>query len=127
MDVQEQLEDVELQLEVALALLPLIGRCVRVDGDREVHQRGNRLDDAEDRRALVHEVARRWSGLLPGQRRRYPRERAAAIAKFAADYVDVIELSELDEADYRAHGFDASMETVWRKHVEGIRRRDEAA
>ncbi|WP_426510462.1 hypothetical protein ACPPVO_07120 [Dactylosporangium sp. McL0621] len=127
MDVQEQREDAELQLEVALALLPLIGRCVQIEGDRDVHQQGNRLDGVDDRRVLVQEVTRRWCGLQPGQRRRYLGDRATAIAKFAADYVDVVELSELDEADYRAHGFDASMETVWRRHVEQIRRRDAAA
>ncbi|WP_433055541.1 hypothetical protein [Dactylosporangium sp. CS-033363] len=127
MDVQEERDDTELQLEVALALLPLIGRCVRVDGDHAVDQRGNRLDDAEDRRVLVREVTRRWRHLRPSQLRRYPEDRATAIARFAADYVDVVELSGLDEEDYSAYGYDAMLEVVWRKHVEEIRRRDEAA
>ena len=123
----EEHEDAELQLEVALALLPLIGRCVRVEGGTAVHLRGNRLDETRDRRVLVREVARRWGTLKPQQRRRYPEDRALAIVEFAAEYVDDVELSTPDEGDYRGVDYDASLEGVWREHVEEIRRRNDAA
>ncbi|MEV8513459.1 hypothetical protein [Dactylosporangium sp. NPDC051484] len=127
MAVQDEREDTELQLEVALALLPLIGRCVRLEDGRAVRHQGNRLDDAQDRRALVREVARRWSTLKPNQRRRYPGDRGLAIVEFTAEYVDDVEHATADEGDYRGADYDASLEVVWRQHVEAIRQRDEAA
>jgi hypothetical protein len=127
MTVQEHHEDVELQLEVALALLPLIGRSLEMEGDQEVHHQGNRLDGTPERRVLVREVARRWRALDPEQRRRYPQDRAEAIVEFAGDYVEEVEQSTPDESDYQGLDYDASMALLWRQHVEEIRRRDEAA
>jgi hypothetical protein len=127
MDVQEQHEDAALQLEVALALLPLIGRCLAMEGDREVLHQGNRLDGTPERRVLVREVARRWCALEPDQRRRYPQDRAQAIVEFVGDYVEEVEQTPPDEDDYRGLDYDASMALLWRQHVDGIRLRGEAA
>ncbi|WP_344616673.1 hypothetical protein [Dactylosporangium salmoneum] len=124
---QDEHEDAELQLEVALALLPLIGRCVQLEHGRAVRLQGNRLDDTQDRRALVREVARRWRALKPNQRRRYPGDPGLAIVAFAAEYVEDVEHMAPDDGDYRGADYDASLEVVWRRHVEAIRQRDEAA
>ncbi|MFI5906218.1 hypothetical protein [Dactylosporangium sp. NPDC051541] len=123
---QEQRVDAEVQLEVALVLLPMIGRCVTVKGDLLVHQAGNRLDDADDRRAVVRDVARRWIALRPSERQQYSWDRATAIKKFVEAYVDEIELVMPDAGDWSTHGYDAAIEILWRKHVEEIRLRDEA-
>ncbi|GAA2587713.1 hypothetical protein GCM10010399_17140 [Dactylosporangium fulvum] len=121
---QGQAADAELQLEVALTLLPLIGRCAELNGGREVALRANRLDDPHDRRVLVREVARCWRELQPKQRSRYAQDRAAAIAEFTTDYVDEIEAREPDKGEYQAHGYEAAMEIVWRRHVESIKLRE---
>ncbi|GGM50460.1 hypothetical protein ACFFX1_34960 [Dactylosporangium sucinum] len=124
MATQVQEADAELQLEVALALLPLLGRCAEMNGGREVLRRGSRLDDAQDRRALVREVARQWLALGPRDRARYAGDRPAALVEFAGDYVDEVESNEPDEGEYQQYGYDAAMEIVWRRHAESIRRRD---
>jgi len=123
MAVQEVEDDAALQLEVALALLPLIGRCAELNGGGSVRQRGPRLE-AEDRRTLVREVARCWRGLKPDDRRLSGRERPAAIAEFAANYVDDVEASEPDKGDEQSYGYDAAMEIAWRRHAELIRLRE---
>src|SRR5205085_10805711 len=102
-------------------------RCLQLEGGREVRHQGNRLDDAQDRRVLVREVARRWRALKPNQRRRYPGDRALAIVEFAADYVEGVEQTAPDEDDYRGVDYDASLEVVWRRHIDAIRQRDDAA
>ncbi|MFI5913929.1 hypothetical protein [Dactylosporangium sp. NPDC051541] len=125
---QEQRNDAELQLEVALALLPLIGRSVTVivDGVDHLRQQGPRIEEPADRRALVQEVARCWSALRPSERKRYSWDWATGVAKFTVDYVEQVELSDPDGADWQAEGYDVAIEAVWRRHVEQIRRRDEA-
>ncbi|WP_433213213.1 hypothetical protein ACQP00_01575 [Dactylosporangium sp. CS-047395] len=110
-------EDQALQLEVALVLLPLIGRCSEIRDGLEV-SRANRLQDAEDRRLLVREVTRRWL-----EQERTPGEgRTANITAFVNDYVEEVESEQPNTDDYRWLGYDTAMEQLWRRHVAAIRR-----
>jgi hypothetical protein len=123
MAVQDEV-DTALQLEVAIALLPLIGRCAELSGGRLLRTRGNRLEAVEDRWALVREVARCWASLKPGDRRRYGKDRRRAIAEFTADYVDEIEATGPDKDDESKFGYEVAIEILWRRHAEAIRLRE---
>lgn len=110
----------ELLFEIAVTLLPLIGRCVEVaDGD-PVAQHGNRLDSAEDRRLVIADVARRWGRLDAAARARFGPGWKAAIAAFTVDYVDMVEAQNPGPGEYEQRQYEVIMATIWHQHAERL-------
>jgi hypothetical protein len=110
----------ELLYEVAVRLLPLIGRCVEVAGDEPVSQHGNRLDSVEDRRLVIADVARRWSRLDDATRISLGPTWQAAVAAFTVAYVDEVEAQEAGPGEYEQRRHEVTMALVWRQHAERL-------
>ncbi|MFF5121796.1 hypothetical protein [Dactylosporangium aurantiacum] len=120
--MQDDLRGDALRLEIAIALLPLVGRVQQVDGnDRVLGNRGNRLTDQEDRRLVIDDAARGWEALGATQQRSYGADLRAALYAYTCDYVEAVEASgpDLDEADART--YESAMETLWRRHADALR------
>ncbi|GAA1505539.1 hypothetical protein GCM10009827_018940 [Dactylosporangium maewongense] len=111
----------ELLYEIAVTLLPLIGRCVELSAGELVSRHGNRLDDPEDRRLVIADIARRWERLGYADRASFGRDWRAAVAAFTVDYVDTVELDAPASGEYEQWGHEATMALVWRQHAEHLR------
>lgn len=92
MIVQDDLRGDALRLEIAIALLPLVGRVQHVDGnDRVLGNRGNRLTRQEDRRLVIDDAARGWEALSPLRQREHGVDLRVALYAYACDYVGAVE------------------------------------
>ncbi|MEU0559398.1 hypothetical protein [Dactylosporangium sp. NPDC006015] len=121
MIVQDDLRDDALRLEIAIALLPLVGRVTRLDDDIAVGLRGNRLTDQDDRRLVIDDAARRWESLDSSQQRWYGDSARTALYEYACEYVETVEAGApgVDEVDSRS--YESAMEALWRKHIDALR------
>ncbi|MDG6109645.1 hypothetical protein Daura_48710 [Dactylosporangium aurantiacum] len=121
MIVQDDLRGDALRLEIAIALLPLVGRVVQLQDDQPVRHRGNRLTDQDDRRLVIDDAARRWELLDSGQQRWYGDNLRTALYEYTCEYVETVEAGApgIDEMDSR--GYESAMEALWRRHVAALR------
>ncbi len=114
-------EGAELLYEIAVTLLPLIGRCVELSAGELVARHGNRLDGTDDRRLVIADIARRWEQLGYVDRASFGRDWRAAVAAFTVDYVDAVEAETPGSSGYEQWGHEATMALVWRQHAERLR------
>ncbi|WP_327007944.1 hypothetical protein OHA72_12105 [Dactylosporangium sp. NBC_01737] len=111
----------ELLYEIAVTLLPLIGRCVELSAGEMVARHGNRLDSPDDRRLIIADIARRWERLGYVDRGSFGRDWRAAVAAFTVDYVDAIEAEAPGSSEYEQWGHEATIALVWHQHAERLR------
>ncbi len=111
----------ELLYEIAVTLLPLIGRCVELSAGELVARHGNRLDGSDDRRLVIADIARRWERLDYADRASFGRDWRAAIAAFTVDYVDAVEAQTPGSSEYEQWGHEATVALVWRQHADRLR------
>ncbi|MEV4135489.1 hypothetical protein AB0J72_25340 [Dactylosporangium sp. NPDC049742] len=107
----------ELLFEIAVTLLPLIGRCVELVGGEPVTQHGNRLGTAEDRRIVIADIARQWNELDAGTRARFAPDWQAAVAAFTVDYVDMVEMDAPGPRVYEHRRYEVAMALIWHQHA----------
>jgi hypothetical protein len=111
----------ELMFEIAVTLLPLIGRCVEVTGGEPARQHGNRLDSTEDRRLVIEDIAQRWNGLDDAARASRGPDWKAAVAAFTVEYVDMVEAEGAGPREYEQRTHEVTMALVWHQHAERLR------
>lgn len=115
----------ELWFEVAVTLLPLIGRCVEVVGGMPSRQHGNRLGSDGDRRLVIADVAERWGRLDDESRAGLGSDWRAAVAVFTVDYVDMVEAEDAGRDDYEQRQYEVTVARVWDRHAARLRERRE--
>ncbi|MEV0568015.1 hypothetical protein [Dactylosporangium sp. NPDC050588] len=121
MIVQDDLRGDALRLEIAIALLPLVGRVAHVDDDRTVGVQGNRLTDQDDRRLVIDDAARRWEALNSGQQRWYGDSLRGALYEYTCEYVAAVEAGVPGVDDVDSRSYESAMEAVWRRHIDALR------
>ncbi|MEV0136903.1 hypothetical protein AB0H83_51850 [Dactylosporangium sp. NPDC050688] len=122
MIVQDDLRGDALRLEIAIALLPLVGRVQQVDDNaRVLGTRGNRLTDQEDRRLVIDDAARGWEALDPTQQRSYGADLRSALYAYTCDYVEAVEAGGPDPDEADARTYESAMEALWRRHADALR------
>ncbi|MET7425416.1 hypothetical protein [Dactylosporangium sp. NPDC005555] len=121
MILQDDLRGDALRLEIAIALLPLVGRVQQLQDNRVVGNRGNRLTDQDDRRLVIDHAARSWEALDPARQAEYGADLRSALYTYTCDYVDNVEADgpDVDEADTRT--YESAMEALWRRHADALR------
>ncbi|MEV0128984.1 hypothetical protein AB0H83_11065 [Dactylosporangium sp. NPDC050688] len=122
MIVQDDLRGDALRLEIAIALLPLVGRVVQLRDDQAVGHRGNRLTDQDDRRLVIDDAARGWEALDAAQQRGYGSNLRAALCAYTCDYVEAVEAGGPDADELDSRGYESAMEALWRRHADALRR-----
>jgi hypothetical protein len=122
MIVQDDLRGDALRLEIAIALLPLVGRVVQLQNDEAVGHQGNRLTDQDDRRLVIDDAARGWEALNPAQQRGYGADVRAALYAYTCEYVEAIEAGGPGADELDSRGYESAMEALWRRHADALRR-----